>query len=136
MMASHVHLKLFLRAIGTVGLLAFPCGFLPADWMDATHRWLGLGALPDEPIVGYLARSTSYFYALLGGLLWVLSYDVARFRPVILFVGLAMMVMGGLVMSMDYLEGMPWWWVMVEGPSDTLFGIILVGLAKRVKVER
>ena len=31
-----------------------------------------------------------------------------------------------LVLSMDYLEGMPWWWVVVEGPSDTLFGVIMV----------
>jgi hypothetical protein len=104
---------------------------MPEAWMDATHRWLGLGPLPADPIVGYLARSTSFFYALLGGLLWLLSYDVERFRPVVLFVGWAMIAMGMLVLSMDYLEGMPWWWVAIEGPSDAFFGAIMVAIARR-----
>jgi hypothetical protein len=125
-------LKLYLRMVGTAGLIAFPCGLLPATWMDATHRWLGMGDLPTEPIVGYLARSTSFLYALLGGLLWLLSSDVARYRPIILFVGWAMIIMGIMVVSMDYLEGMPWWWVMIEGPSDALLGTIMVWMARAI----
>jgi hypothetical protein len=47
----------------------------PYSWMNAIHQWLGLGVLPDAPVAGYLARSTSAFYAMLGGLLWVLLFD-------------------------------------------------------------
>ena len=68
-------LRWFLRLVGAFSLLALPCALMPFSWMDATHRWLGLGTLPSEPIVAYLARSLSLFYALLGGLLWVASFD-------------------------------------------------------------
>ena len=46
--------------------------------MVAMHADLGLGRLPDAPIVGYLARSTSAFYAIEGGLFWVVSIDLVR----------------------------------------------------------
>ena len=133
-MKSHQQrLQLFLRIVGAAGLVAFPCGLMPEAWMDATHDWLGFGPLPAEPIVGYLARSTSFFYALLGGLLWLLSYDVERFRPIVLYVGWAMIAMGMLVLSMDYLEGMPWWWIVIEGPIDAFFGVIMVAMVWRTK---
>ena len=61
--------KLFLRVVGTVALLAVVAVVMPYSWMDAVHQRLGMGKLPPEPIVGYLARSTSAFYAMLGGLL-------------------------------------------------------------------
>jgi hypothetical protein len=39
-------LAILLRANGVVMLLAIPAIILPFDWMDACHRWLGLGELP------------------------------------------------------------------------------------------
>ena len=30
---------------------------VPYSWMDAIHQGLGMGKLPDAPIVGYLVRS-------------------------------------------------------------------------------
>jgi len=66
-------LKLFLRLIGSAALLALIFVAAPHAWMDAIHAQMGMGQLPDAPVVGYLARSTSAFYALLGGLLWVVS---------------------------------------------------------------
>ena len=69
-------LQLFLRAIGSVALLAIFAVFMPYSWMKAVHGWLGMGTLPNDPIVGYLARSTSIFYALLGGLFAVKCFCV------------------------------------------------------------
>ena len=37
--------------------------------MAACHEAMGLGPFPDAPIVEYLARSVSAYYAMLGGLL-------------------------------------------------------------------
>ena len=81
--ASERWLKLFLRIMGTGALTALVFVVAPYSWMDAIHRWLGLGILPSEPVVSYLARSTSAFYALQGGLVWVVSFDLRRHRPVL-----------------------------------------------------
>ena len=58
--------KLFLRISGAVSLFALIGVFMPYSWMNVTHQWLGMGTLPSEPIVGYLARSTSAFYTFFG----------------------------------------------------------------------
>lgn|GEM_PF-6538567 len=64
----------FLRIVGSASLLAVFFTMIPYSWMDSIHGWLVMGRLPSEPVVGYLARSTSAFYALMGGLLWILSF--------------------------------------------------------------
>ena len=87
-------LKLLLRAIGSASLLALIFVFVPYQAMDAIHRWLGMGPLPDQPVVGYLARSTSAFYAMLGGLLWLVSFDLRRHRRVLIYLGVAISLFG------------------------------------------
>lgn len=86
--------KLFLRIIGTVALLALVAVVMPYSWMNATHQWLGMGQLPSEPIVGYLARSTSTFYAFLGGLMWLVSFDLHRHRIVLYYLGVVIVIFG------------------------------------------
>lgn len=51
-------LRLFLWIVGTASLLAVAAVVMPYAWMNAIHQWLGMGRLPSDPIVGYLARST------------------------------------------------------------------------------
>ena len=63
----------------------------------------------------YLARSTSTFYGLLGGLLWVLSGDLRRHRLALHYVGAAVAVFDLLLLGVDILEGMPPWWTAAEG---------------------
>ncbi|HAA75417.1 TPA: hypothetical protein DCE37_09880 [Candidatus Latescibacteria bacterium] len=48
-----------LRIIGTTSALAILAVVMPYEWMNAIHVWLGMGTLPTEPIVGYLARPLS-----------------------------------------------------------------------------
>jgi hypothetical protein len=119
-------LRFFLRIIGTAGLLALPCALMPYSWMNAIHRELGMGQLPGEPIVGYLARSTSLFYALLGGLLWVLSLDLHRYRIVLCYLGAAIILFGLLLWGIDLREGMPRWWSLTEGPLNVAFAAVIL----------
>ena len=130
---TEAFLRFVLRWIGTVSLLALFAVAMPTAWMDATHRWLGLGRLPDQPIVGYLARSLSAFYALVGGLLWLLSCDLQRHRPTIFFMGIAMMILGALLMGIDWAEGLPLWWRAWEGPWVMAMGAAIAWPAFRVK---
>ena len=119
-------LRWFLRALGTVSLLAVGAVVMPTSWMDAVHKALGMGPLPAEPIVGYLARSTSAFYAMFGGLLWVLSLDLRRYRPALCYVGAATAVFGLALFGVDMLEGMPPAWRLSEGPFVAALGIVIL----------
>ena len=61
-------LVVLLRCLGVGSLFALVPVVMPFSWMAATHRWLGLGEMPTGPVVEYLARSLSAFYALFGAL--------------------------------------------------------------------
>jgi len=124
--------KLFLRIIGTAALFALVAVVMPYSWMNGIHQWLGMGQLPAEPIVGYLARSTSAFYALLGALLWVVSFDLRRHRLILRFLGVAIIVFGIMLLVVDFVEGMPLWWSLWEGPINMAFGTIILILSNRI----
>jgi hypothetical protein len=122
-----------LRIAAGVLLLAFPAVLLPFAWMQAVHRWLGMGELPERPILAYLARSLSGFYGIHGLLLLFVSFDVRRYLPLIRFI-LAVSALGGVgLLVIDLTAGMPWFWTWTEGPSLIVFYGLLLGLACRVR---
>ena len=47
-------------------LTAIIPSMMPFEWMKEIHRYLGMGELPDGPIMGYLTRSLSAMYAMHG----------------------------------------------------------------------
>ncbi len=121
-----------LRYIGGVSMLALVAVCMPYSWMDATHRWLGMGPLPPNPVVGYLARSLSLFYALLGGLLVRLSFNPRRFRHLLLCLGAGFVVFGAVMWRVDFAEGLPPFWRYSEGPIDILYGALILFFASRL----
>ena len=86
-------LVILLRILGVGALFALVAVFMPVSWMTATHRWLGLGEMPNAPVVEYLARSLSAFYALMGALCLVVAADLERYRPLVRFLGVAFALM-------------------------------------------
>ena len=127
--------KLFLRIIGSAALFAIVAVVMPYSWMNAINKWLGMGELPAEPIVGYLARSTSAFYALLGGLFWVISFDLHRHRLVLCYLGIVIVIFGAALFIIDLLEGMPLSWSFTEGPFNITFGVVVLILSYRTDVK-
>jgi hypothetical protein len=101
--------------------------------MDAINRWIGMGPLPSHPVVGYLARSLSLFYALLGGLLWACSFDLLRHKRILGYLGAAFVTFGGIMWGVDFVEGMPPGWKHVEGPMVILFGSVILLLSAKLK---
>ena len=126
-------LVLLLRIAGVVLLLAYGAVLLPAAWMAATHRWVGLGDFPASPIVDYLTRSISILYGVKGGLYLLLSTDVKRFRPVIIYSGWAAVGFGLALIVIDVRAGLPWTWTLSEGPFVILGGAAILILARRVQ---
>src|SRR5215831_2229080 len=103
-------LVILLRFVGVGSLFALVAVFMPVSWMAATHCWLGLGEMPTGPVVEYLARSLSAFYALMGALCLVLTTDLERYRPLVRFLGAVFALMSVVLLGVDLAAGMPWWW--------------------------
>jgi hypothetical protein len=123
-------LVFLLRCLGVGSLFALVAVVMPFSWMVATHRWLGLGEMPTGPVVEYLARSVSAFYALFGAICLVLASDLERYRPLVRFLALAVVLMSLVVLGVDLTAGMPWWWSASEGPGGVVFGALLFVLAR------
>jgi len=111
-------------------LFALVAVVMPSSWMAATHRWLGLGEMPTAPVVEYLARSLSAFYAVTGALCLVLATDLERYRPLVRFLGVAFALMSVALLGVDLPAGMPWWWTAFEGPPGIVFGAWMFSLAR------
>jgi hypothetical protein len=123
-------LTILLRFFGASGLLALVAVFMPMSWMAATHRWLGLGEMPVAPIVEYLARSVSALAVLLGAVCFVMASDLERYRPLLRFLGAAVILMSVVSTGIDLSAGMPWWWTAFEGPPGIGGGAVLFFLAR------
>ena len=134
-MASDKLLIIVLRFFGTSSLLALIFVAAPYSWMNSIHAWLGLGTLPDEPVVGYLARSTSAFYAILGGLFWIVSFNVKRHRQILIYLGSAITLFGIALIIVDWSEGLPVYWALWEGPFVMVLGLTIGILSKQICEE-
>jgi hypothetical protein len=130
MTTSDRALVILLRFVGVSALVALVAVFMPVPWMAATHRWLGLGEMPTGPVVEYLARSLSAFYAIMGALCLLLTTDLGRYRPLVRFLGVAFALMSLVFLGVDLAAGMPWWWSASEGPGGVVLGALLFVLAR------
>lgn len=123
-------LVVMLRVGGCLTGSALLAVFLPTAWMASIHQAIGLGEYPDAPLVEYLARTLSGLYALHGGLLLVMSTDVRRYSPLLVYFGLATAIFGLIAWVVDVQAGLPGWWVVVEGPPVVAIGLTVAWLAR------
>ena len=128
-------LRLLLRCVGVPCSLALVAVVMPTASMDAIHRWLGMGGFPEEPIAGYLARSTSALCGVYGLLLLTLSRDVTRFGPLITLQGIAIPILATGAMLMMWSTEMPLWWPATDAIGGCLFGASVLWLQKRIPAQ-
>src|SRR6516225_6886500 len=123
-------LAVTLRAFGCLDLLALVAVMMPERWMAAGHQWAGLGPLPEGPLVGYLARSSSALYALHGATVLFVSFDIRRYWRLITFLAAIALIHGVIMLGIDLAEGMPKWWTAIEGPCFAATGTIVLLLQR------
>jgi hypothetical protein len=111
-----------LRLAGTVEILAFVAVVMPRSWMEISHEWLGMGLMPEGSLVMFMIRQASYAYGMHGISLWVIATDVVRFRPLVIFNGIAFLLAAPVFFLIDYTSGVPFWWTI----GDTL-GCAFIG---------
>jgi hypothetical protein len=120
----------YLRGYAALLLAALPATVVPAHWLAAAYQWLGLGTWPDVPLLEYLARSASAIYALVGAMMLLMSFDVARYRSLIVLLGWVSVPGSVYLLVLDLALRFPWWWVLLEGPVVLLTGVVLLVLAR------
>ena len=128
-------LRWLLIVNGAMTLLALPAVFLPTAAMDEFHRNLGLGPLPQGPIVQYLARSVSTLYAAFGSLTLLLAWDLKRYAPVVTWWGAVAIVFGGILFWVDSIAPMPEHWKWGEVPYLVLTGAVVLILQWRSRTS-
>jgi hypothetical protein len=124
-----------LRLTGITEVFAFIAVVMPRQWMEVSHEWLGLGVMPGGPVLDFMIRQASYTYGIHGISLWVLSFNLKRFRPLIVLNGIAFLVAGPVFFMIDYTAGMPLWWTIADPLSCGSFGAALLWLTSRAKDE-
>jgi hypothetical protein len=124
---NHRRLELWLlRVMGSVELGAFVAVVMPRAWMESAHEWLGMGAMPEGAVVDFTIRQASFTYGLHGILLWLLSLDIERYRPLVVFTGVSYAVAGPVFLAIDVSAGLPLFWSIAEGPGCFFFGVALL----------
>ncbi len=124
---------ILLRIIGISGLFAIPAIFLPYSWMNATHEFLGLGELPNAPIVDYLTRSLSAFYAVVALHALLISADVRKYRAFVKLWAVFATCFGVVILGVDLHAGLPLSWTLSEGPPTILVGVLLLWLHRFIQ---
>lgn len=79
--------KLVLRVMALVALPVLPAVFMPHLTVEKFSWLLGFGQPPKTPLLYYLAAGGSFVYLILSTMLWMISFDVVRYRPLVIFAG-------------------------------------------------
>ena len=125
-------LKLLLRILGAICVLAVIPLFIPRTWLETGHQNLGLGHFPTAPIAEYLARSVSALSAFYGGLLLVLARDVRRFVSIIRYQALAIMALSAIGIFAGVRAGLPAFLVVADALGCWIFLLPILILARRL----
>jgi hypothetical protein len=134
-MDSRRLLAWLLRVTGAFEILAFIAVVMPRSWMEVSHEWLGMGVMPDAPLVMFMVRQASYVYGMHGVSLLVLASDVVKFRRLIILNGISFLLAGPVFFWIDWTSGMPWWWTLADPLSCAFTGASFLLLALRRRAE-
>jgi len=120
-----------MRLNAAVLLCAAPCVFLSFSTMDAIHRELLGVSLPDLPISRYMARSLSLLYASYGLITLFVTLEWQRYRPAVPVIAWLHVAFASAMLAVDWDAGMPWWWIIGEGPPLIGMGFVMLWLYRR-----
>ena len=118
----------FLRVVGAISQLAFVAAVMPESWIVEISEELNLEPFPETPIAFYLARHLSLIYGFIGIALIVLSYQLNRYRELVGYLAIGIIIFGILQGWIDFQSGMPVGWTALESISTVIGGLMMVWL--------
>lgn len=120
-----------LRVSGAGMMFSLIFVFCPFSWMVRINAWLGMGReLVYTPVTSYLIRTLSGMYTIIGGLFVFVSYDLARYRDIIRFLGTIAIAAGLGITILDAILRLPLMWTALEGPMTIALGAIILYLSR------
>lgn len=129
---TSIQLRILLRTLGAICVLAIIPLVMPFKYLDAAHQFLGLGPFPREPIAIYLARSVSSLCTFYGGLLLVLSHNVTRYISIISYQAMAIMMLSAYGIVAGIRAGLPAFLVVADAVGCWVFLLPIFFLSRTV----
>jgi hypothetical protein len=123
--------RVVLRVIAAVSFIALPAIFAPRLTVEKFSVLLGFGKPPHLPLLIYMTSGASCVYLAQAILLWLMSRDVVRYRPLIVFCGWAYLAFSPLFLWIDISAGMPSFQVAADSLSCLVAGVALLGACYR-----
>ena len=70
-----------------------------------------------------------------GALFWKISFDLRRYRSLLIYLCGALTLLGGTVCFIDWWEGLPTVWKLWEGPFIIIAASVMLSLSLRIQAE-
>jgi hypothetical protein len=109
-----------------VSVPVLPAVFAPRFTVEKLSWLLGFGEPPDAPLLFYVTAGGSLVYLILSAMLLIISCDVTRYRPLVLFAAYASLIAAPLYWWIDTNTGMPRSWILMDAVSCLIFGASLL----------
>jgi hypothetical protein len=106
--------QLILRMMALMSLPVMVAVIAPHLTVEKLSWLVGFGQPPQTPLLPYLAAGGSFVYLILSAILWILSSDVARYRPLIFFTAYVCLLGIPVYWWIDTHTGMPLWWLLMD----------------------
>ncbi len=106
--------RLILRVVALLSLIVVPAVLLPNVALEKLSWLLGSGQAPQVPLLTYLIGGGCTVYLAVALMLWIMSGDVVRYRPLVVFVGWVYLVGAPLLLWIAWSAGMPGWWIIMD----------------------
>jgi hypothetical protein len=118
-------LIIILRLSGLMLITAFVAVFLPYEMMTSIHFQIGLGTMPQLPILDYLARSVSMFYGIHGVIVIYISYNLNKYLQFLKLLCYLGLLFGLSLFFIDINASMPSYWTFGESPIVVLLNLVI-----------
>ena len=118
--------RLILRVVAVLSCIVLPAVFLPGMAAEKLCWLLGSGRPPQAPLMIYLLGGGCCVYLAVASMLWIMSGDVVRYRPLVIFVGWVYLVCAPILLWIAVQAGMPRWWITMDLLSCLITGPALL----------
>jgi hypothetical protein len=118
--------RLVLRVAALVSFIAAPAIVLPRIAVEKLSWLMGFGQPPMLPMLVYLTAGGSCVLIAEAFMLWLISGDVVRYRPLVVFVAWFFLAAAPLFLWIDSQAGLPLWWTAMDTLSCLVAGAALV----------
>lgn len=111
-----------LRFTAVVLFTGLPGAILPRVAIEKFCWLMGLDKPSLQPITVYLGGNAGYVFFAFGVLVWVISNDVVRYRPLVILCGWIYLFGAPAYLAINLQCPLPWWWVAMDSVSNLLVG--------------